>query len=266
MTRPILHQIAACPFSQRVEILLALRGLTESVEMRIHDVTQPRPADLLAKTGGVTSLPAFELPDGRVLLESLAILGYLDETLPGAPLARTDPWERAVERMMIGQEDGFASAGYRMIRNRDRDARDGFEAEMLSRWRKLGDFLDRRNPGGVFLFDRFGLAETVFTPLMMRFWFLEHYEGFDLPDTPDYARARAWREACLAHPAAQQVTRRQIVTLYADYAWGCGNGALPAGRRISSFAATPPWQERPLPPRDKWGPAPSDSALGLLPA
>jgi len=65
----------------------------------------------------------------------------------------------------------------------------------------------------------------------MRFWFLEYYEDFDLPPGPAYARVREWREACLAHPAAQQVTKEQIVKLYYDYARGTKNGAmLPDGR------------------------------------
>jgi len=40
--------------------------------------------------------------------------------------------------------------------------------------------------------------------MFMRFWFLEYYEDFDLPDSPEYARVKRWRDACLAHPAAQQ--------------------------------------------------------------
>ncbi len=74
---------------------------------------------------------------------------------------------------------------------------------------------------------------------------------------------RRWKEACQAHPATQQVSREQIVKLYYDYALGAGNGALPAGRSVSSFAFEPDWRERPWPPRDKYGPAASDAELGL---
>ena len=89
-------------------------------------------------------------------------------------------------------------------------------------------------------------------------------EGFDLPDAPEYRRVRAWREACLSHAAAQQVTREEIVKLYYDYALGAGNGALVAGRRVSSFTFTPPWQDRPWPPRDKYAGTASDADLGLV--
>jgi glutathione S-transferase len=103
----------------------------------------------------------------------------------------------------------------------------------------------------------------VYTPFFMRFWFLEYYEGFDLPDEARYARVRRWRDAALAHPAAQQVTQEQIVKLYYDYAKGAGNGALLPGRTRSSFVFEPDWRTRPWPPRDKYGPGASDAELGL---
>jgi glutathione S-transferase len=74
---------------------------------------------------------------------------------------------------------------------------------------------------------------------------------------------RRWRDACLAHPAARQVSREEVVKCYYDYARGFGNGALPEGRRVSSFAFAPHWSERPWPPRDKYRPGAGDAALGL---
>jgi glutathione S-transferase len=98
----------------------------------------------------------------------------------------------------------------------------------------------------------------------MRFWFLEYYEDFDLPPGPQYARVRTWRDACLAHPAAQQVSKEEIVKLYYDYAKGAGNGALLPGRTRSSFVFEPEWRSRPWPPRDKYHHSATDEELGLL--
>ena len=107
------------------------------------------------------------------------------------------------------------------------------------------------------------MAEAVFTPFFMRFWFLEYYEDFELPPDDRYARVREWREACLAHPAAQQVTREQVVKLYYDYAKGAGNGALLPGRARSSFVFEPDWSDRPWPPRNKYEHAATDEELRL---
>jgi len=256
----IVHHIPVCPFSQRLEILLALKGATDAVSFRVVDITKPRDPGLLALTRGTTALPVMETPRG-VLKESLVILRYLEELFPDPPVARTDPYERAVEAMLAAHEGSFAAAGYRWVMNRDPAETPAFRDAMLAEYAALEDFLDWQNPGGTYLFDRFGWAETVFTPLFMRFWFLDYYEGFELP-AEGFDRVGRWRDACLSQPAAQQVTREQIVKLYYDYAQGAGNGSLPPGRKVSSFAFEPGWADRPLPPRDKFAAA-TDAELGL---
>lgn len=262
MTRPIVYHIPACPFSQRLEILLALKEQRDAVEFSVVDITVPRPAFLLELTRGTTALPVMKTGDG-VLKESLVILRYLDEWLAETPVARHTPYERAVENMMIAMEGDFTTAGYRLVMNQDASQRAAMTETMLAQYRRLEDFLNWYNPDGVYLFERFGLAEAVFTPMFMRFWFLDYYEGFALPET-GFERVRRWCEACLAHPAAQQVSREQIVKLYYDYSQGAGNGALLPGRSRSSFVFEPDWSRRPWPPRDKYGAAATDRELGLV--
>jgi glutathione S-transferase len=262
--KPIVYHIPVCPFSQRLEILLALKGQTDAVEFRVVDITRPRDPELLRKTRGTTALPVLELPDGQILKESLVILGYLDETVPGGLQRRPDPYEHAVERMLIAREGPFVGAGYIFVMNQDRDKAPALQQKLLDLYADLDRFLMQHSPEGPFLFREFGLAEAVYTPIFMRFWFLDYYEGFDLPRDGGYERVRRWREACLGHPAAQQVTREEIVKSYYDYALGAGNGALLPGRSLSSFVFQPHWRERPWPPAQKYGPSASDAALGLV--
>lgn len=263
LSKPILYHIPVCPFSQRLKILLELKGRKDEADFVVVDITRPRDPDLLRKTRGTTALPVLELPDGHILKESLVILRYFDEVLP-VPVARSDPYEKAVERMLIQKEGPFTTTGYVMVMNQDQAKRDGMRNKMLSLYTDLNDFLIWQNPEGTFLFDRFGLAEAVFTPMFMRFWFLDYYEGFDLPDTADFARVRKWRAACLEHDATGQVSKEEIVKLYYDYALGAGNGALLPGRVKSSFVFYPDWRDRPWPPRDKYGPPATDVELGLV--
>ena len=152
MPKPIVHHIPVCPFCQRLEILLTLKGCPDAVEFHVVDITRPRPDWLLQKTRGTTAMPILELPDGRILKESLVLMRYLDEVLPGRPVA---------------------------------------------------------------------------------------------------------------HPAAQQVTREEVVKLYYDYSQGAGNGALLPGRRRSSFTFDPDWRTRPWPPRNKYEHNANDAELGL---
>jgi glutathione S-transferase len=263
MSKLIVHHIPVCPFSQRLEILLSLKGRRGEVDFHVVDVTRPRPAALLKKTRGSTALPILELADGRVLKESLVILQYLEDLFPQPAVAQHDPYRRAVEGMLTRLEGDFGNHGYQFVMNQDPERRDALRQGMLNQFARLDDFLSEHAPVGPYLFEQFGWAETVFTPLFMRFWFLDYYEDFQLPPQARYSRVSAWRDACLAHPAAQQVTREQIVKLYHDYAKGAGNGALLPGRERSSFSFEPDWRTRPWPPRDKYRHSATDDELGL---
>lgn len=264
MPRPLLYHIPVCPFCQRVDILLTLKGRRGDVDFQVIDITRPRPDWLLAKTRGTTALPVLETADGHIVKESLVILQYFEDLYPERPVAQRDPWRHAVEGMLAALCGDFVGAGYTWMMNQDPARRDGLRDAMLAQYALLDDFLCAHAPDGPFLFEDFGWAEAVFTPFFQRFGFLEYYEGFVLPGDARYARVRRWVEACLAHPAAQQTTQEEIVKCYYDYARGAGNGSLLPGRTKSSFALAPDWRVRPWPPRDKYGPQASDAELGLL--
>jgi glutathione S-transferase len=259
-----IYHIPICPFSQRVEILLALKGLGDRIRFETVDVTVPRPDWLLAKTRGTTAMPILETEDGHIIKQSLVILRYVEDLFPDPPIARSDPWERAVENMLIACEGPFTDVGYEFLLNQDRARRDELEARALRCYADVSEFLEHHGGDGPFLFERFGLAEAVFTPFFVRHAFLEYYENFELPDEPAYARVRTWREACLAHPQTQQVGREEVIKLYYDYSKGAGNGGLLDGRARSSFCFEPDWRRRPWPPADKYGHAATDAELGLL--
>lgn len=263
MTALVVYHIPVCPFSQRLEILLALKGCRDAVDFRLVDITQPRPDWLMRKTRGQSVLPVLETADGSIIRESLVILQYLQDLLPGRPVAQVAPYRRAVEGMLTRMEGDFCVSGYVYVMNQDPEKRDELRQNLLNQYARLSAFLEEHSPAGPFLFEEFGWAETVFAPLFMRFWFLEYYEDFELPSDPSFARVRQWSDACRSHPAAQQVTREEIIKLYYDYAKGAGNGALLPGRQRSSFAFEPDWRDRPWPPKQKYGPDVTDEELGL---
>jgi glutathione S-transferase len=257
----IVYHIPVCPFSQRLEVLLALKKKEDAVEFRVVDITKPREPWLLEKTNGSTSLPVLETDHGVILRESLVLLQYLDDTV-AIPIAQRDPLRRAVENMFSSMERDFVAAGYRLVMNRDPKKRDDLTARMDAHYGALNAFLEQHSKDGTFLFEEFGWAEVVYTSMFMRFWFLDYYEGYDIPN--ELARVRRYRDGCVEHPAAQQVTREEIIKVYYDYAKGAGNGALVEGRARSSFVFEPHWSKRPWPPRDKYLTSATDADLGLL--
>lgn len=263
MTRPTIYHIPVCPFCQRLEILLSLKGKKNEVDLCVVDITRPRPAALLEKTRGTTALPILETADGHIIKESLVILQYLEDRYPERPVAQRDPYRRAVENMLVSMDSAFFTQGYGWLMNQDPARRDALREGMLKQYALLDEFLLEHAPSGSFLFETFGWAETVFTPFFQRFWFLEYYENFQLPSEARYGRVRGWIDACVSHPDAQQVTREEVVKLYYDYSKGMGNGALPAGRSRSSMALEPDWRTRPWPPRNKYEYSATDVELGV---
>ena len=263
MTATIYH-IPVCPFSQRLEILLSLKGLRDQVAFSVVDITRPRDPRLLELSKGTTALPLMEIPGRTALKESRVLLEYVEALYPDPPVARPDPYEHALENLIVQREGSFGMAGYAFVMNQSLEKRDSFNDRMLAEYRALNDILLNYAPGETFFFDRFGWAETVFTPFFMRFWFLDYYEDFTLPEGKDYDRVRRWRAACLEEPCAQQVSFDEIVKLYYDYAKGAGNGALLDGREKSSFVFEPDWRDRPMPPKDKYGVSATDAELGLV--
>lgn len=261
MRKPVIFSIPVCPFCQRLEVLLDLKGMREAVEFQVVDITVPRPEWLLKKTRGTTAMPILETEDGLVLRESLVLMQYLDDRFPERPVAQRDPTRRAIENLFTTFEGEFVGAGYRFVMNQDRGERERLLDRLLAQYAKLDAFLRDHAPDRTFLFEEFGWAEAVYTPMFMRFWFLDYYEGFELPDS--LSRVRRYRDACLAHPAAQQVCREEIVKLYYDYAKGAGNGSVLPGRARSSFVFEPHWSKRPWPPADKYGHSATDAELGL---
>lgn len=260
----VVYHIPVCPFSQRLEILLELQGSHDKVDFRVVDITRERPHWLTEKLGGRSALPVLETESGGIIRESLVILQYLQDRFSELRIAQSDPWRRAVEGMLISMEREFGNQGYRFVMNQDAARREELRQTVIEQYAALDAFFCRYSPRGPFLFEQFGLAEAVFTPFFMRFWFLEYYENFDLPDEPRFERVRRWQQACVTHPAAQQVTKEQIVKLYYDYAKGAGNGALLPGRSRSSFVFEPHFSERHWPPRDKYNHSATDAELGLI--
>src|SRR5690242_17310219 len=117
--RPTMYHIPGCPFSERVEILLELKGLHHIMADMEIDISKPRPDWLLKKTRGTTALPALEIANGETLKESMVIMRYLDQLYPERPVAQADPYRHAVESMLCATDGAFTGAGYRMMLNRD---------------------------------------------------------------------------------------------------------------------------------------------------
>ena len=117
----------------RVRVALALKGIA-------HDVTQVDMlgnAHLLPEFRAINPqavLPALVLDDGRVLFQSMAIVEYLDETVPVPPLLPADPAGRARVRglAMIHAADSHPLLVPRVRQHLQKDA--ALDDAAIQRW------------------------------------------------------------------------------------------------------------------------------------
>lgn len=85
------------PFSRRVEIALALKGVPfEYIEENVSDHNLKSP--LLLKYNPIHKKVPVLLHNGKPIHESLIILEYIDETWKQNPFLPEDPHERALAR------------------------------------------------------------------------------------------------------------------------------------------------------------------------
>ena len=85
----------------RVRIALAWKGAAyerEAVNLHPDAAHQHTPAFRAVNPAG--QVPVLELDDGRRILQSMAILEFLEERFPAPPLLPADPWARARARQM----------------------------------------------------------------------------------------------------------------------------------------------------------------------
>ncbi|MFI5299040.1 MAG: maleylacetoacetate isomerase [Polyangiales bacterium] len=96
----VLHHYWRSSASWRVRWALAIKRL--SWTGRAVDIVQgeQHTADFEGKRSPIGHVPCLEV-DGRPLTESVAILEWLDETMPEPPLYPRDPWQRARCRQLV---------------------------------------------------------------------------------------------------------------------------------------------------------------------
>jgi glutathione S-transferase len=90
----LLYHDLRAPNPRRVRIFLAEKNVAyDTIEVSIAAAANLTPE--FRRKNPFALLPVLELPDGRVLRESMAICRYIEELHPEPNLFGADPWERA---------------------------------------------------------------------------------------------------------------------------------------------------------------------------
>jgi glutathione S-transferase len=241
-----IYSVAACPYAQRTRILLGIKNIdAKLVEL---DLSKKRPDWFLAIN------PAGKVPaivhGGRPLNESSVINEYLEETFPYPPVFPADAYQKAFSRMLIDYcNTSFTTNMYRLLMEQDSAKRPRIVAAANKDWEWLNDMLTRLGPDQDFPFGSFGMAELTYAPFLARYALNEYFWRYTIP--AKLPQVERWRRAVLTHNAvkATSLSQEHYIKLYADYAIGFANGAIPPRHARSALDPEWPLDTRVLPPR-----------------
>src|SRR5262245_36165312 len=90
----LLYADPRAPNPRRVRMFLAEKNVGY-VMIEVLIAQSAHLTDDLRRKNPISLLPVLELPNGRILRESMAICRYLEETVPAPNLFGSDTWERA---------------------------------------------------------------------------------------------------------------------------------------------------------------------------
>lgn len=185
--------------SWRVRWALALKRV--SYEPVFLDLVAGEHRTVLAPKNPMHQVPTLELDDGRVLTESVAIIEWLDETVPDPPLLPGDPLERARVRELVQ----LVNAGIQPLQNTivretlspDGEAQDAWARRWIERGLAAYEAHVARVPGRYSLGDRITMADLYLVPQVRN----AERHGADIASCP---RVLAIYAACMETAEARE--------------------------------------------------------------
>lgn len=101
-----------CPYAQRAHLVLDAKKIPYHTVF-VDLTTKP---EWLPEKSPLTKVPALEVPGKDIpLIESLVITDYLDEKYPEYKLHKTDPFEKAKDRLLVERFQAVSTALYRLL-------------------------------------------------------------------------------------------------------------------------------------------------------
>lgn len=200
-----LYDDPIAPTPRRVRMFLAEKGLDIPKVPVIIGKGEHR-GEAYRKLAPNARVPALELDDGTVILESVAICRYIEGIQPEPPLMGTTPkeqaliemWQRRIEfELLLPMAAVFRHTHPKMAALEHQVPEFAATQKPIAE-RRLA-ILDRDLADTMFIAgERFSIADiTAFTTVE----FFCRYGGIPLPD--DLAHVRRWRDAVAERPSAK---------------------------------------------------------------
>lgn len=226
MTGLILHHYETSPFSEKVRLMLGLKGLAwDSVQA---PVIMPKP-ELTPLTGGYRRIPVLQI-GADIYCDTQVILAEIERRAPGPTLALGAPWAVNfwADRVFFGVTVPIIfgalgdATGQDFIADREKLSGRPFNVEamkaaagiMRPQWRAQAAWIEQGLAGADWLSgDAPGLADIA---AYMNIWFLAR----NLPDLADellagFDRTQAWRGrvAAIGHGQRREITGAEALAV-----------------------------------------------------
>lgn len=190
----VLYRAVACPYSHRVELVLAAKGLAaDRVEIDLLD----RPAAFMSRSSG-GRIPLLEI-DGTEVPFGDRVNEFLDERFPTPPLNGGTALQRARARQWVDWCTTVLGPTYEAaLMNVDPDR----EAELLDKLEGILPLLEARlaehAPSPYFHGAEPGWVDLTYATIAVRFAGLERFHGWTIPER--FPHLRRWFAALTADP------------------------------------------------------------------
>lgn len=199
-----LYDLAWGPWTRRVTIYLKEKGIDdiEIIDLFYGDQRSPE----MLKKNPLSYLPSLELDDGRCLIDSLAIIEYLEEIYPEPNFIGRNPIERAQMRAFLNVVNELYVRALPIYANTiPQFARAVSQSRGTAEW--LQPFFNRSleslelltDAHGPFLMgDRVTVADCALYPLIHH-----NMENYGIPVvTRDHPKLKRWAELFAKRPSA----------------------------------------------------------------
>ncbi|XP_059179580.1 glutathione S-transferase omega-1-like [Physella acuta] len=190
-----LYSMRFCPFAQRARLVLAHKNIPCEV---INLDLQNKP-DWFLKKNPEGTVPTLELDD-KVMWESTATSEWLDDVYPQNKLQASDPYIRALDRMLLEYSSKVTTTFYTFIRSPG--DRDKLVGELTKHFQTYEDFLVKRK-GEFYGGSKPSLIDFFLWPIMERMPMLTTMDQRAGIDKKTFPKLSAWVEAMAKVPAVK---------------------------------------------------------------
>ncbi|NWQ60578.1 GSTO1 transferase, partial [Neopipo cinnamomea] len=189
-----LYSMRFCPYAQRTRLVLRAKGISYEV-ININLKNKP---DWFFEKNPSGLVPVLETSKGQLIWESPITCEYLDEAFPEKKLMPSDPYERALQKMVLEDFSKVTPLVFKhVLAVKDGQDTTALKAEITEKFGKFEEILSKRNT--VF----FGGNSISLLDYMIWPWF-ERLEAFQLKDALNHApKLQRWMEAMKEDPAVK---------------------------------------------------------------